>query len=638
MKNTNTILEEIHLPNGLEVDLHEAWRKLIQRQFGGSPGRGFAELIQNLLDSYPADVEWSARKGEIVTRKNRILITDYGEGMSRARLRLLTTLGGTDKNNDPKKIGQFGIGFFSIFNPGLGTRKVTVKTQCEGHSVKLVFTILDAEKLPDIQFKILQKSLPYSTRIDVEFDNEQAPQTCLEYAENALTYYPCSIDINGSPFVSIWEKAKQKGIKIFTTTHCSGFLDYDYWGPYVSLLRRYEKITDISLQALITGGRNMKFDLRDYSKNGTPYVKGASVTINCDNLNVTISRDSFWLDSAYNGMIKVLNEQLLKELSIQLQGSGTLGSILANQYILRDKIARFISQSVQEEVQENVPGAIKSLAQAKIYRINGRSDTYSLYDLYTMRSEGLPLFFSPGRNNLRWLGGAFKHDFIVLPPSLTNLDDYRDTPDFYQTLFQRIFADIVNLDEIEYDYEKMADLVKRDIIDKSSLSPDCKFTGVRELTKEEKKCLKKINRVLKNEELRQIIAKNLHLRVTAIEAAFFEVQKEGAVIATGLFNSEGNPLDKDFHTNFFLNEDGDERIGAPKAVFLGLQRDHEFISSLMKSNDKYMAHYMLMFLAHELAMCQKLLVPYSPYFHIVKERLAKDMRLALMNELLSDSK
>ncbi len=126
----------IEFPHGLDVDLDEGWPKLIARQFGGDPGRGFCELIQNAIDSYPAGMDWSDRLVHIASGPYRLAITDWGEGLSRERLRLLTTLGGTDKAGDASRIGQFGIGFFAIFNPALGTRRVTVTTRCEGHTVR----------------------------------------------------------------------------------------------------------------------------------------------------------------------------------------------------------------------------------------------------------------------------------------------------------------------------------------------------------------------------------------------------------------------------------------------------------------------------------------------------------------------
>ena len=57
----------------------------------------------------------------------------------------------------------------------------------------------------------------------------------------------------------------------------------------------------------------------------------------------------------------------------------------------------------------------------------------------------------------------------------------------------------------------------------------------------------------------------------------------------------------------------------------------------MESKDPQRAYYALTFLAHELTLCQKRLAPYSQFYHIVKERLANDMRRALMTQLTQKS-
>jgi hypothetical protein len=535
------------------------------------------------------------------------------------------------------KIGQFGIGFFSIFNPGLCTKKVRVLTMCEGHGVELVFTINDPEKLPHIQSKLLNKSLPFSTKIEVEFGSSRSPEVCLEYARSSLTYYPCCVEINGSKYASIWEKAKQKGLKIFSSGQCTGFVENKgYGGSYVNLLRRYEMILNLPIEMLITGGRSMKFDLRDWAGKKTPYLPKASITINCNNLNVPISRDGFYLDSAFHSMVNILNDELLKMLDQELKSNHNTGLILSNQYVLKEKIKVFLTKSSEKDGVIEVAPAIKYLAQAKIYTLNGRLKKYSLSDIYNMRSKEVPVFFSPLRTNLRWLGGAFKHDFIILPPSYNNSGIPKGAPEFYDTLFEKLFSDIINLDDIEYNNEKMADLVKRDIIDKSSLSPDCSFIGARRLSAKETLCIAQIDEILEQETIKNVIAENLHLNISGVRAAFFEIHKGGGVIATGLFDEQGNPLEEDNYSNFNSDNETVENNKNPKPIFLGLQRNHEFIDSLIETKDKYSAYYMLMYLSHELALCQKLLVPYSPYFHVVKERLARDMRQALMDHLLID--
>lgn len=639
-KNAETILDKITLPQGMEIDLDEGWKKLISRQFGGSPGRGFNELIQNLLDSYPSDTPWADRRGEIVTGNKNITITDYGEGMNRSRLKLLTTLGGTDKNNDPSKIGTFGIGFVSIFNPGLGTKKVRVITRCEGQTVELVFLVKAPGKRPEIRTRILDEAYDFSTRIEVSFDNSRAPGSCLDYAEKCLHYYPCQVMVNGRPCQSIWEQARARGLKQFKDSSCEGFLeDSGGCGFYNSttVLCKYEHIISTDISCLITGGRNYNHDLRDYYNHDFPFVPGVSATVNCNNLSVTISRDSFWLDSAHRNMVQVLADAYLEALEKYIR-SGDDDLIIANHFALRSRIKTYLTESKETPAKaEETPQekTLRRLAEAKVYRINGRKEHFSLLDIQAVRNPDLPVYFSPDQSNLNWLGGAFKHDFIILPPRCRV---HNGAPDFYDQLFGKLFDDVVNLDTVKDNHSKLRDLVERDIVDQKALSPTCKIVGDRRLKVTERDLLDEIDTLLADDGVKKVIAEQLCLPIKSIRTAFFDVDAEGVTVATGLFEEDGSlagslPIDN-FH---YVEEDGEQKkIPLERDMVLGLQRDNYLVGYLVNSSDAYRAYYTLTFLAHELAMCQKMLVPYSRSFHIVKERLARELRRVLMERLLND--
>ncbi|NJK86564.1 MAG: hypothetical protein HC906_11935 [Bacteroidales bacterium] len=62
--------------------------------------------------------------------------------------------------------------------------------------------------------------------------------------------------------------------------------------------------------------------------------------------------------------------------------------------------------------------------------------------------------------------------------------------------------------------------------------------------------------------------------------------------------------------------------------------EHPFIHYLTEIKNPSREYYTLTYIAHELALCQKMLVPYSPFYYIVKEKLAQSMRKALMKSML----
>ncbi|MBW1902499.1 MAG: ATP-binding protein, partial [Deltaproteobacteria bacterium] len=397
-ENETKIMECIELPHGLEIDLDEGWRKLISRQFGGNPGRAFGELIQNLLDSYPLNTPWEERRGEIETNEESISITDYGEGMDRERLKLITTLGGTDKSNDPSKIGTFGVGFFSVFNPKLGTERVRVITRCEGHTVELVFYVDHPEKIPRISTQVLKFTPSFSTKIEVKFNNKGSVKKCLEHAAVCLKYYPCRIFINGQSFTSVWEEAKASGAILFKEDHCDGFMKPKSWGDSgVRLLCKYQYLMYLSIPGLITGGHDMTHDLRDYHQKEVPFLPALDMTLNCNNLMVTISRDNFFLDSAYRAMIKVLARKLLVHLGQHFNDRTEKCLIIANQYILAKKIKSYLqrkSEGKTQTAESEEDSVIRRLAETKVYRLSGRKNSYSLMDMQKMLSQDSPLFFS----------------------------------------------------------------------------------------------------------------------------------------------------------------------------------------------------------------------------------------------------
>lgn len=633
------IIKEITLPQGMEIDVSEAWRKLISSQFGGSPGRGFGELIQNFLDSYPASTPWRDRKGEIQATNNEIILDDYGEGMNQGRLKLLLTLGGTDKKNDIEKIGTFGVGFFSIFNPRLGTEKVVVTTRCEDHVVKLMFNVHEHGKRPDISAHIVGEPVSFSTRVHVTFSDPSSSKQCLKYARECLQYYPCKMTINGEHFQSVWEIAEQKGFRIFKNGNCDGLIDVKSSGGYAKVLCKYEHIINLSIQQLVVSGRLRKHDLRDYKIKSMPCLEQEKTIINSNTLNVTISRDSFKMDHAYREMVEVLKQEMLEELlGVLKEGDYSPHLILANQYIFSHHLGTIIRSSRKSPVESDNKGEFLTiLLEAKVYSIKGRLGNFSLLDLYIMLSKGLPLFFSPDKQNLNWLNGAFRHDYIVLPPPMRFFK--HGAPNFYGTIFQAVFKDCVNLDTIKDNGEKIRELVQRNIVPEALLEPDLKIAGERELSREEQQLVAELGQLFSLDGVRATICDELHANFDNVHVAFFEFHDQGAVIATGLFDEEGNVLksgDYLVEKSGFQSEEDDvkNQNQSNTTVLLGLNRNSILIKNLLETNNADRSLFMLPVLANELVLSQKWLTPYSESFNQTSDNLAKGMRDALLTSML----
>jgi len=637
METLNNILETYLMPNGLEIDLDEGFAKLTERQFGGNPGRAFSELIQNAIDSYPNGTPWEERMGEICTGPNWISIKDYGEGMSTERLKLLITLGGSDKYNDPGKIGQFGMGFMSMFNRKLGTKEIIVKTRCERQTVQLTFRVKEQGKRPEIALCILQEQIQYSTLIRAEFENSLRVSDCLAFARKSLTYYPCKMKINGELFISCWEKPGQKDIKMFAENGCRGLIQNGRDWDNITILCKYERVMKTSLNHFLTGGHNAHYDLEDFYNHRTPYIPEIEMILNTDKLNVTISRDSYYLDWAYYEVRAILIRNLKSYLLREINNGVSAELITANQFIFRNEIESYLANPAgftNRTSEEN--RLIEELATLSVYRINGRSGKYSLKALKDMKRSDLPFYFSPVRTNLRWLGGSFKHDYIVIPETCRINGG---ATHFFESLFSTIFKDTVNLDTIQGNQKKIMELVERDIVSKEALSPRTNIIGIRNLNPQEKNLLKEIDMLLSDPAIMNVIENNLHMNVNSIESVFFDMEESGCRISSGLFDENGKPLNEKIISNFLKpadeNENQEQQYSGKAKVLLGLNLKHPFIQYLISMNDAQRNYYGLTYLVHELALCQKMLVPYSPFYHLVKQKLAQDMRKALIKNLLA---
>ncbi len=616
--------KEIVLELGMEVDLTEAWRNLISSQFGGSPGRGFGELIQNFLDSYPASTPWRAKRGEIVTTGNSISLTDFGEGMDLTRLQLLVTLGGTDKRHDPTKIGTFGMGFFSIFNPLLATRRVAVTTRCQDRVVELLFLIEDSSQCPEIRTRVVEGEVAFSTRMEVVFGSVYSPGKCLEHARKCLHYYPCSVTINGLNYRSIWEQAEGDGSRLFQSGECHGIFHADSRRDKLDILCKYEPVMSLRVPTLATGGHNMHYDLRDYRKKQLAFVPGKTITVNSNSLNVTISRDSYRMDWAYDSLVRVMEVELLRELDTVLEADDTRGLLVTNQFILAGKLQNYFKEPARQH-----PPALVRLATAKVYQLNGRKGLHSLQEIMAMHDKALPLFFSPGGTNVKWLGGAFRHDFVVLPPPCRTGGG---APRLFDELFATLFGEIVNLETVDRDEETLARLIGKGIIAEALLRPDCSVVEKGALSKAQGYLLQEIGMLLALPAVRDTVALHLGLVPNRLGVVFFESRTEGLRVATGLFDQDG----------VFLSgrQAKTEEIEQPEdgQIMFGLNLNNELVKVLLDSTAAHRVCFLLPILIDEMLQARNRLgLTGGPVTHRRKERLAGELRRALLAEMLVGS-
>lgn len=625
----NSTVEEFVKPDGFGADRVEAYRKLINYQFGNDPYRGFSELIQNAIDSYESEVPLDQRSIELIATETSLSVKDEGTGLSLEKVKLLLTLGGTDKPGDSEKIGRFGVGFFASLNPVLTTTRVEVQTILDGERVKVTVIVNkdDPWQLPQLQAEVLDKgSMTRGTEVTVHFHNPASVGRCLSSARNYVEYLPCPVLLNGSRLAaSVWEAAKGTDALEFKDRGCHGFVRLEGNSDTVSILCHYIRIISAPLSYIASASRRMNGDLRDYDGRFSCFLPSTRSVVNDNALTVTLGRNSVLRNWEYENMLRALADAHLLLLGRHLQGNRDPHLIAANQFLLRVEITALLSDPAAAK-DEPRTAVLLQLADAGIYTLENEKHAVSLREIYNRRSQGKPVFYSPSRTNTDWLAHGYDHDFIVLPPPCRYFGISNHY--FYDELFAKLFGDVVNLDTIQDQPERVQELVKRGIVDPRLLDPECRMVGAWEATIEEKEFVAEINRVLAFPEVGRAIRDHLHLTARHFEATLFEL--EGASeykVATGLFDDDGRALLGQF--------EGEQAAPPQRKLRLGLLRSHPLIQHLIRAKDKCRALYAITILAHQLARCQQLLVPHYSFRHWVTNALARDLRSLLAQRLLT---
>jgi hypothetical protein len=501
-----------------------------------------------------------------------------------------------------------------------------VHTRCEGHGVELVFTVPEPARRPVLTAKVHKAAPDFGTRVTVEVDNDKAPSNCVRAAQKALRHFPCPVTIDGKPVASVWLEAQRDGLPVFEHDQCRGFLCPSAHGNNVTILRRYERLMDLNIGALTTGGHGMTWDLRDLQKRAVPWLPRTSAVINSNDLTATISRDGFYLDAAWERMVRALGTALEQSLGEELarmppDSEGYLRLVINNQYVLSDRLGRHIRTCLAGgAVGDHV---LALLAEAPVYRLCGKRDRVSLLDIARRRTSDLPVFHVPSANHEGWLGGAFRHDFIVAP--VLHANDV-EAPAAYDTIFKAAFGpDVINLDTISGNTNAIGNLVDRGVVDPALLTPHTFRVAEQELDAEERALLGEINALLEHASVADVLRRGIGRGYLGVRASYFDSDCAGLAAATGLFDDDGQP-----------NKPVADTARKLGRVHLGLRRHHPIVHAFARSIDPMRAFFAVSFLAQRLVESQKALIPHIRLAHTVPDRLGTDLRQAMLRSLVVD--
>ncbi len=602
---------------GVQVDVVEGWKKVAVAQMNA--GRALAEAVQNALDGYPEDVPMPDRVAEVRTRDDTMIVIDYGTGLSLEKVALLCSLGGSDKRGSAA-VGRFGLGFFVIFSEELGTRRVSLTSRVDGTWVEVTFEVVDRRRPPEISWREVEAPpRPFGVRLEAQFGSREAVLRCLRESASRLRHYDARIRIDGQPIQSTWARARALGRPIFEDAGCRGFFGVD---PGVMVLNRYEHILTTTLEGLATGGHQIRHDLRDLRRRAFPFGVSGGLVINSNDLDVCLSRDQVRLDSAYYRMCDVVRRQLARRLLGQLdRKERSLDALtLPNLYTLGDRVSKLLRGQVTPDGGP-LDTLCQRLIQHPVFRVSGERRRASLAQLHARRTDGLPVFWTPtGRPASSFVGGAFRHDFLLIMARKPTTLRRGGAPDFEARILKDAFGDVIDLDTVTDDPKRLASLVKSGVVDPALLTPTIALGRAPASDPALRTLLEELNTLMGRPDVREVVRGHLNLPVRRLRVAWFTAPRvRGAV---GIFDTKGRPFC--------------QRPDRRRDVVIGLRADHALIRRLATSRHPYRALFSLCLLAGRIASSHAALIPWSGHFAVVRSGLERALRNCFMADLAAD--
>lgn len=595
---------------GMKVDLENGFSKLAR----GTGVEPLVEVCMNALDAQ-SEAEPHNRRLQIEQRGEVVSISDWGPGLADlAGLDFLLRVGASSKAGDSKTVGQFGVGFLSVFAEP--TTRVEVISRIGDGYAHLVFHLTDRARPPRVTWSWADRPPKrFGTRVVMWCGSATRATRLLATAERALQWVDAHVELRGRSVVSQWSRGA-RGTLQWDVPGYRGYAKRCGTFSHVTILYRYQYITKVSFGALATGGHGMQYDLRDLRKKRMPMVPGLEIVINCDNLSVTLSRDGFRLDGLWNRMLDQIREQAMHMLSEALQTGQDRSLLLANQYTLSESLGPVVKKLADNE-QADVHPALRQLARAKLYRLSGRTAEYSLVDLYKLRTEKRPAFWSSGSlAPTALVGGAYQRDFLIHPGRRQATGG--GAHDLFDRIFASVFGAQYDIDSLRNDSTQLAALARSGVIDAKALTPAVVVSRIAP-SPEHKLLAAEISALLSRPRIRPVLKAYLGIRVRRISVAWFTGEPRVTAAPVGVFDSGGRAIDAPTEK--------------ARDIQIGLRAESPLISAMAHSTCEDRAVYALSWAASAFSRCQKALTPTSGSFQIVRAGLARALREVIIDDL-----
>jgi len=482
-----------------EVEPEKAFQKLSENQFS-DPYQAYRELVANSLDAYVEELK-KERKIDLVLTPSHFSITDYGSGMDEEHIRLLRTLGLTEKKGN-KYIGRFGIGFASLFHPDLEVSNVVVDTRSNGNAYRLVFKRNNG----GLSYKRYQLDthLDFSTRMTVAFNEPNYGRAAKieEQLRKTCERLKASVNLNGK----LISGEQEYDVNDYEYKHV---IDNKGITGFVALGDKERYQGRVNLQAHGFDVDNIHYHI--FINNSLPLFDFIGV-VNYDGFNLVSSRNQIKEDEAYekfmSHFVKEM-DQFLCQLAEDYQKTPSselkdklvklFDGLNIDWHLPHWKLKEYIENPREFEKEDNVR-YIGKMAKCGLFEGLESERQFSLDDICKMHKEQRHILVGSQDADLQLLEEAGYRGIVIDKETLGNGTLLRN--------LQYCLKSVYDVDELRFGNRLFRKLARERIIDPKKIDRDYQVIPDTDLSVKEMAFLNSVRELMEGEYVRATLQKH----------------------------------------------------------------------------------------------------------------------------------
>jgi hypothetical protein len=359
-------------------------RVLAANQFE-DPFLAFRELYANALDAVRGRPD---AKIDLRVTAERLVVEDNGTGLDDAGIEALTTLGASTRRGT-ESIGRFGIGFASVFDPGLGIKRVDFLAARARSEVGVRIAFLpDVAGGVSIRLEEAPRPKGGGSRVEVSFDPARAPgdrvSRAVEVFETHAAYSGVETNLNG--------RALGKDLADYIRAEVRG----GSWSPAERALIAATAVKGpVGVAAIDPTRPESKF--RAYQRGlyvceiplarlpGRPWPRGVFGAVHAEGLDLVASRNAFVENERFERFQEELR-RLAQESAYRVVRYYEQTQDAYARVVLLDAIRRGLKSATPEGLLAESSDLFSSaVVRSPLFRAWSQSRRYSFEELVAMK-------------------------------------------------------------------------------------------------------------------------------------------------------------------------------------------------------------------------------------------------------------